>query len=140
MCGFCHGPLGRGHAALCSMTMLAVLFFVLGAVALVGAWVTEMNGTTWMGFDSDFLIGNAAVFFVLSLMFKMKKRWLKRALMKKMWMGGGCGDSGCGCSSGGACSMGGCDSGSCGTGGCGEAGCGPDCTPEGCGKEGCCKA
>ena len=112
--------MGVSHAKLCTLWTLAVLTFVLGVVAWVGAGVTDMNGTTWLGMGTDNLFHNATILFVLSLMFKMKKHWLKRELMAAaMW--GGCDEGVCG------------KEGCCGAEGCGEG-------ESGCGKEGYCKA
>jgi hypothetical protein len=102
---------------LCTLWTLGVIFFLLGSVALIAAWTLGSGTATWLGMDSDFLLGNAAVLFVLSLTFKMKKHWLKRSLK-----GSGCGgDCGRGC--GGACGSGGCGPEGCGAGGCGTGTC-----------------
>lgn len=117
LCGWCKGPTGGRHNHLCALWTLAVLTFVLGAVAWVGAWVTDLNGTTWLGMGADHLFHDATILFVLSLMFKMKKHWLKRELMAASMCGSG-GHEAEGC--------------------CGDSGCGEG--ESGCGKEGCCKA
>ena len=102
-CEWCRTPLGGGHARACCTWFCAEVFLVLGLVALIAAWVTNYQGTTWLGFESDYLFHDAIVFLIRSLMAKMKMRSYKMKLM----MGDGCGEGG------------GCGSGSCGGESCG---------------------
>ena len=135
-CEWCHSPRGMGHGKACAMWFLSELFCLLGLIALVAAWVTNYRGTTWLGVESDHLFHDAIAFLVLCVIFRMKKRDAKHAMMMKMMMGGcggECGGGSCGGAGGGNCGQGGCGgdcAGSCGSGsGCGEGGCGK----EGCG-------
>ncbi|MBI4458290.1 hypothetical protein HY633_04980 [Candidatus Uhrbacteria bacterium] len=112
-CEWCRTPLGSGHTMACSLWVCGEVLFFLGIISLIAAWVTNYQGSTWLGFESDHLFHDATAFLILSLMAKMKMRSYKL----KLKLSGGCGEG-------------------CGSGGCGGE-CGGDCGEGGCGPEGC---
>lgn len=130
-CEWCRSPLGRGHWKSCTLWFCAELFFLLGLIALVAAWVTDYRGTTWLGVESDYLFHDAIAFLLLSAICKLKKISFKQSKLTMMLMDS-CGDE-CGP-----------DSSCCGSSACGEGGCGGDCQGGDCGPDcpkgdACCK-
>jgi hypothetical protein len=82
----------------------------LGAVALLGAWITGYTGEVLSWFDSDFLFHASLGFFALAALAMLKAIYLEVRAESEALEWQGCDPSGCasedeggGCGSGGCC-------------------------------------
>lgn len=73
-CKMCGTSMGSGHALRCSKHVCAKLLWVLGVVALVGAWVADRRGAPVWGFTADHLFHDAIAFLVLAVSLKLMKK------------------------------------------------------------------
>lgn len=148
-CGWCNGPRLAGHWLMCSIKTAAIVFFLLGLLALIGVART-LSGGAWLGLDNNSLWHLATILFVLGTASKVKLVMLKQKIILGMMLDDGCGDAeqddccgGGGCSTeedeAGCCEGGGCNGGSCGAGECGSGSCGEGECCKGLPDDQCCK-
>ena len=73
-CPMCRTSMGKGHAWRCCSHLCAKLAFVLGVLALLGAWGAFWEGEMVLNLDEGQLFHNAAALLILSVALR-KRRW-----------------------------------------------------------------
>ena len=76
-CQMCGTGMDKGHAWRCCSHLCSKLAFVLGFLALLGAWWAIWKGEMVLGLDEGQLFNNASALLILSVAMR-KWRWKGR--------------------------------------------------------------